>query len=287
MGRGASAYGDISAINTAGIGLRTPHFDELLDEGLINPPPWLELLADNWLSSGGVTANILSRFVERYPLAVHGVGLSIGSVEPLDFDYLQRVKSLLSRSKAMSYSEHLSFSNTALGFVPDLLPLPYSEEALNHVIERVSQVQDFLGRRMLIENVSAYIATDDAMSEAEFTIELARRSGCGLLVDVNNYYVNQQNLGRDAATALAAIPVELIAEIHLGGYEAKADYLLDAHNHPVAEPVWQLYQSLLQRTGPVATLIEWDNDVPDLSVLMAQRERAATVIAGSAAESAA
>ncbi len=266
----------------AGLGVRVPHVPALLDhpvEGL-----WLELLLDNWLYAGAIPQKMLAALAERYPLAAHGVGLSLGALQPLDMGYLASVKKTLDACDALVYSEHLSFSwldteNNSTQFIPDLLPLPYTEEALDHLSSRINQVQDYLGRQMLIENISAYIDfAESEISEARFLTELAERTGCGLLLDVNNLYVNQINLGRDAKETLQSIPAKHIQEIHLAGFEQKEGFVIDAHNHCVADEVWELYQEALSLTGPVATLIEWDHDLPELDVLLGEVNKAQHLI---------
>ncbi len=270
-------YRSIESVQTAGIGLRMPHIDALL--AAPDSVSWLELLADNWLSQGGITTYYLDMLAERFPLSLHGVGLSLGSVTPLADNYLRQIQSLLQRSQAMSYSEHLSFSQLDEAFLPDLLPLPYTEQALQHMSQRVQQVQDRLGQQLLIENVSSYVAFNaDSMSEAAFLSALVDNTGCGLLLDVNNLYVNQNNLGRDARLAIQQLPLGSIQEVHLAGFERQADCLIDAHNNPVDEAVWSLYEHLLQLRGPVATLIEWDNDLPALEVLLAEQAKAQALL---------
>ncbi len=277
-------------VNSAGIGARVPHMSALLrDDGSLPTNLWLELLADNWLCDAGMTSYLLQQLAERFPLTLHGVGLSLGSITPLDEHYLKRVKSLINRSGAIAYSEHLSFSTvpgshatnraTQEQFIPDLLPLPFTEEALNHIAERILRVQDYLGETLLIENISAYVTyCETVLTEGCFLAELVKRTGCHLLLDVNNLYVNQVNLKRSALSVLDEIPLQAVQEIHLAGYETTADGLIDAHNNPVSEAVWELFAMVLNRTGPVATLIEWDNDLPAFDVLMTERYRAEALL---------
>jgi uncharacterized protein (UPF0276 family) len=267
----------IDNIHSAGVGLRMPHIDEILNRR--EDFPWLELMADNWFCESGLTGYYLDAVSEKFPLSVHGVGLSLGSIDPLDLVYLEKVKSLLNRSSAIAYSEHLSFSSVAGKFIPDLLPLPYTEEALNHVAMRVNAIQDFLQRQLIIENISSYLSFEEnTLRETEFLKYLVEKTGCGLLLDINNLYVNQVNLGRDAIKALDDIPFEAVKEIHLAGFEDKQAYLVDAHNNPVSDEVWSLYETCLQRSGPVATLIEWDNDLPALQVLVDEQQKAQKIL---------
>ncbi len=266
-----------SGIQGAGLGVRMPHVPALLAEPIAGL--WLELLLDNWLYDGVVPSRLLSALAERYPLTAHGVGLSLASLGPLDMGYLAKVKKTLQRCGAVVYSEHLSFSHlqNADGksqHIPDLLPLPFTEQALKHISIRIQQVQDYLGGRMLIENISAYIEFKESeLSEGEFLTELVKRTGCGILLDVNNLYVNEVNLGRNAQDVIDALPTDAVHEIHLAGYEQKEGFLLDAHNNTVSAAVWKLYQKVLSRFGPVPTLIEWDNDLPELVVLLAEAKK--------------
>ncbi|CAA6812395.1 MAG: Uncharacterized protein conserved in bacteria, NMA0228-like [uncultured Thiotrichaceae bacterium] len=257
----------------AGIGLRSQHINQILDNEIA--VPWFELLVDNWLADGGLTRRYLDVITERYPLTLHGVGLSLGGTEPLDFSYLQKIKDTLQHTDALWYSEHLCFSQLQSHFSHDLLPLPYTEEAITHVVERIQQVQDFLGRQILIENVSAYLEYQHSrLSESEFITEIADAADCKLILDVNNFYVNQINHKHDALTEIQALPNERVEEIHLAGFADKGEYVVDAHNNPVAQGVWDLYEETLKLTGPVPTLIEWDNDIPELDILLAEKDKA-------------
>lgn len=240
---------------------------------------WVELLLDNWFAKGGINPARLNTLAQQFELAFHSVGLSIASESPLDFDYIDRVKSLCDQYNPLVYSEHLSFSESSTQFLPDLLPFPYTEKNLQRIALRIDQVQDYLGRQLLLENVSAYVSfTDSKYAEAEFLRELVKITGCGLLVDVNNIYVNQVNLGVDPIAAIDALPVEAIGQVHLGGHATFDGYLVDAHNNPPIEPVWALYRYLLTKTGPVATLIEWDNDLPAFERLMQEQTKAQTIL---------
>ncbi len=261
-----------------GVGLRTPHIPELLAQ---NPAlPWLEILADNWFAPGGLTRDYLLAICERYPTTLHGVGLSLGATSPLDFDYLQKIKTLQQQTGATWYSEHCSFSHISGEYIPDLLPMPYNDEAISHISTRIRQVQDFLGQRILLENVSSYIEYNNSnYSEATFLNAIADEADCYLLLDINNVYVTAYNQQQDPFSFFKKIHLKRVKEIHLAGFEDKQDYLLDAHNNPVADPVWTLYQSVLeqiraQQLVPPATLVEWDNDLPTLNILLSEQRRA-------------
>jgi uncharacterized protein len=259
----------------AGIGLRSPHLAEIAST--TPAVGWLEIHAENYMG-GGPAVRTLERLRRDYPLSVHGVGLSLGSADELDGRHLERLASLVERIEPALVSEHLSWSVTGGVYLNHLLPLPYTLEALAVVSGHVDRVQERLQRPILIENPSSYLRfVDSPMSEVEFLNALARRTGCGLLCDVNNVYVSCQNLGGDAAAYLDAIDPAAVGEIHLAGHAINdADgqtILIDDHGSRVAAPVWRLYERALARFGPVPSLIEWDTDVPALAVLL---EEAAT-----------
>ena len=257
--------------DSAGIGLRAPHVAQVLAE---RPPvPWFEVHSENYFADGGPALAALGRIRADYPVSLHGVGLSLGSTDALDTAHLAKLARLVDRIAPAQVSEHLCWSSVNGRHFNDLLPLPYTREALDHVCARVSAVQDCLGRKILVENVSSYLTfPESTMMESEFVVEVAVRSGCGLLVDVNNIYVNARNHGGDADAYLAVIPPELVAEIHLAGFDASGPCLIDTHGAPVAPDVWALYERALRRFGRVPTLIEWDTDIPEFAVL--QREAA-------------
>jgi uncharacterized protein len=257
--------------DSAGIGLRAPHVAQVLAE---RPPvPWFEVHSENYFADGGPALAALDRIRADYPVSLHGVGLSLGSTDALDTAHLAKLARLVDRIAPAQVSEHLCWSSVNGRHFNDLLPLPYTREALDHVCARVSAVQDCLGRKILVENVSSYLTfPESTMMESEFVVEVAVRSGCGLLVDVNNIYVNARNHGGDADAYLAVIPPELVAEIHLAGFDASGPCLIDTHGAPVAPDVWALYERALRRFGRVPTLIEWDTDIPEFAVL--QREAA-------------
>ncbi|GAC1451887.1 MAG: DUF692 domain-containing protein [Steroidobacteraceae bacterium] len=261
-----------------GLGLRVDHYDAILAD---RPPvDWFEILTENYLVPGGKPLNYLMRFRERYPLAMHGVSLSIGSTAPLDLDYLRQVKALAARVEPAWISDHLCWTGVAGRNAHDLLPLPYTEEALAHVVARVRTVQDFLGRRILLENVSSYVAyRDSRLSEWEFLGEIAVRADCLILLDVNNIYVSAVNHEFKALEYLNAMPVERVQQIHLAGHENRGDYLIDTHDQPVPDPVWELYAAAVRRFGAVSTMIERDDHIPPLGELCAELTQARALCA--------
>jgi uncharacterized protein len=256
-----------------GLGLRVTHYEAIL---ATHPPvDWFEVLTENYLVPGGRPLHYLTRIRERYPLAMHGVSLSIGSSAPLDREYLRQLKALAQRIEPAWISDHLCWTGVAGRNTHDLLPLPYTEEALASVVERVRAVQDFLGRRILLENVSSYVAFGDShLTEWQFLGEIARRADCLILLDVNNIYVSAVNHEFDPLEYLSAIPAERVQQIHLAGHEDHGDYLIDTHDHPVPDPVWELYASAVRRFGAVSTMIERDDRIPPLEELCAELSRA-------------
>ncbi|BAJ04202.1 DUF692 domain-containing protein [Shewanella violacea] len=265
-------------LNGAGIGLRLPHVQQILAAHETDIP-WFELLVDNWLVEGGLNKHMLAAISERYPIVLHGVGLSLGGPDPLDFSYLQQVKDLKVKTGALWYSEHASFSGNACLKVPDLLPLPYTQEAVEHLSRRIIQVQDFMGERILLENVSTYVSCQfNEMTEGEFIAAVARQADCYLLLDINNAFVTSKNLNQDMQAFMDVIPVERVKQIHLAGFQDKGDYLLDAHNHPVDERVWQAFKLFIAKNGHIPSMIEWDSDLPLLERLLAERSLAAEIL---------
>lgn len=260
-------------ISGVGLGLRSPHVNEILTD--LPAIPWFELLADNHMVEGGLIPLQLEKICQHYPVTFHSVGLSLGSVDSLDLNYLGKLKKLMQRYNIAWLSEHCCFTSVDGFHSHDLLPMPYSEESLSHMVARVSQAQDFLGEQILIENVSSYMKfAETTLDEVEFISELAKQADCLLLIDVNNIYVNHINQGIDADNYISRLPYEKIKEIHLAGFDDRGDYILDAHNNPVAEPVWQLYEKLIQHVPDVPTLIEWDNDIPSLQKLIEESQKA-------------
>ncbi len=266
------------SLNGAGIGLRIPHVQQILaaDESDI---PWFEVLADNWLVEGGLNKQMLEAIAERYPLVLHSVGLSLGGLPAIDLDYLAQIRALKEATGALWYSEHASFSGNAGRKVPDLLPLPYTEEAVKHLSRRIIQVQEFMGERILLENVSTYVSCQfNELTEGEFLAAVAKEADCYLLLDINNAYVTAKNLNQDMQAFMEAIPVERVKQIHLAGFHDKGDFLLDAHNHPVDKEVWQEFEHFIAKNGAIPSMIEWDNDLPPLERLLAERNIAAAIL---------
>lgn len=259
-----------------GLGLRVDHYEAVLAD---RPPvDWFEVLTENYLVPGGKPLDYLMRIRERYPLAMHGVSLSIGSTAPLDREYLRQVKALARRVEPEWVSDHLCWTGVAGRNTHDLLPLPYTREAVDHVVARVRTVQDVLERRILLENVSSYVSFRDApLTEWQFLAEIAERADCLILLDVNNIYVSSVNHEFDPLEYLNAIPPARVQQIHLAGHEDHGDYLVDTHDHPVRGAVWELYASAVRRCGAVSTMIERDDRIPPLAELTAELEEARTV----------
>jgi uncharacterized protein (UPF0276 family) len=252
-----------------GLGLRTPHYEAVLNEP--HAIDWLEIITENYLVPGGKPLHYLERIRERFPLVMHGVSLSIGSTDPIDFDYLAGVRTLAARIEPHWISDHLCWTGIDGRNLHDLLPLPYTEEALALVVARVGQIQDALGRRILLENVSSYLAFHESdMSEWEFLREVAQRADCAILLDINNIYVSSVNHGFDALTYLQAIPTDRVRQLHLAGHSDLGGHLIDTHDHPIVEPVWNLYCAAVAQFGEVPTMIERDDNIPALSELVAE-----------------
>jgi len=268
----------------AGVGLKPEHYRDILAEA--PDIGWFEVHAENYMGAGGPPHRYLTAIRERYPLSLHGVGLSIGAARPLDKEHLARLKLLVDRYQPGLFSEHLAWSSHDTVFFNDLLPLPYDAESVARVADHVDEVQETLGRRMLLENPSTYVAfTESTIDEIDFLTEVARRTGCGLLLDVNNVHVSSTNRQADAVATIDRFPMELVGEIHLAGYAPDRDddgapLLIDAHDRPIDPAVLSLYDRALGRAGAVPTLVEWDNDVPGWAVLFAEARRVEAVLAG-------
>jgi uncharacterized protein len=266
-----------------GLGLRVDHYETILNE---RPAvDWFEALTENYLVPGGKPLYHLTRIREHYPMVMHGVSMSIGSTQPLDRTYLAEVKALAQRIEPAWISDHLCWTGVAGKNLHDLMPLPYTEEALKHVVHRVRTVQDILGRRILLENVSSYVTfRDSRLSEWDFLRAVAEEADCLILLDVNNIYVSSINHEFDPREYLAAIPVERVQQIHLAGHQNHGDYLIDTHDHPVPDPVWALYADAVRRFGRVSTMIERDANIPPLAELhdelMAARRTADAALSG-------
>ncbi|UWR29150.1 DUF692 domain-containing protein [Sulfitobacter sp. W002] len=268
--------------NAPGVGFKSRHFDGLMaDPG---PVRWIEVHAENYMGDGGRPHAQLRALQDRFALSVHGVGLSIGGEGPLDTAHLARLKTLCDRTQPASFSEHLAWSTHGMEYLNDLLPLPYTEETLTRVASHINQVQDVLGRQMLLENPSSYLAfAESDLSETDFLAEIIARTSCGLLLDVNNVFISATNLGLSAQGYIDAFPTDHVGEIHVGGHDNDTDdhgapLLIDSHGKPVVDPVWELLSYTLAQTGPKPVLVEWDNDVPDWPVLRAEATRAAEVL---------
>lgn len=261
-----------------GLGLRTEHYRDFLDAGMRPAVDWLEVISENYMVPGGAPLRHLDRIRRDHPMVMHGVSLSIGSTDPLDRDYLSALKALAARIEPAWVSDHLCWTGVDHHNLHDLLPLPYTEAALVHVSERVARVQDVLGRRLLLENVSSYVRFEaDEMPEWEFVAELARRADCELLLDVNNVYVSSVNHGFDPCRYLDAMPRERVRQFHLAGHETHDDHLVDTHDHPVCDAVWRLYAHATRRLGAVPTMIERDDRIPPLGELLAELDTARSV----------
>lgn len=259
-----------------GVGLRHPHFDDFLSG---RPKvDWVEAVSENYLTKGGRPLAALLRVREQVPVALHGVSLSIGAVDPLNAGYLRALKALMERVEPVLVTDHLCWGSHGGKYAHDLWPLPYTEEAALHVAERVLQVQEALGRQVALENVSSYVTYQRSeMEEWEFLTTIAERADCGILLDVNNIYVSAKNHGFAPEAYLEGIPAERVVQIHLAGFSDKGTHLMDTHDAPVWEPVWALYRHAVARLGRVPTLIEWDDSIPPLPELLAESEKAARI----------
>ncbi|MES1175855.1 MAG: DUF692 domain-containing protein [Myxococcales bacterium] len=256
-----------------GFGLRVQHYDSILKHGV--HADLVEATSENFMGRGGRAYDVLERVRADTPIALHGVSLSVGGLDPLSTSYLGALRELATRVEALSVSDHLCFGTFGGHYSHDLWPLPYTEEALYHVVERVRQVQDFLGRQLLLENVSSYVEyRASTLSEWDFLSEVVTRADAAILLDVNNVFVSAANHGFSALDYLRGVPADRVRQIHLAGHSQSAGYLLDDHGSPVAEPVWQMYERAIDRFGAVPTIIEWDERVPELAQLEAEAELA-------------
>ena len=260
-----------------GIGLRAPHYREMVNK--LPNVGWLEVHSENFFGPGGHPLHVLELLRLHYPLSLHGVGLFPGSTQPPDKEHLKKIKSLIDRFDPFLVSEHLSWGSIPGRVLNDLLPLPYTPEALELVCSHISQIQDFLGRRILIENVSTYIEFKQSeILEWDFITEVSLRTGCGILLDINNIYVNSVNHSFDPLTYLNAIPPDSVGEIHLAGFENNADCLIDTHSRPVFAPVWDLFKYAIKHVSAAPTLIEWDADIPELDILLGEARKADSIL---------
>ncbi|MFY9657636.1 MAG: DUF692 domain-containing protein [Methylocystis sp.] len=255
-----------------GLGLRPAYYEEILST---RPPvDWFEVISENYMIDGGRPLAMLERFRADYPIVLHGVSMSIASVDPLDMDYLSALKRLIARAEPAWVSDHLAWTGVHGVNLHDLLPIPLTREALDHVVDRISRVQDFLGRRILIENASTYVAfSQSEMTEWEFLDEMTRRADCLLLLDVNNVFVSAFNHGFSAEAYIDAIPVERVGQIHMAGHTDKGSYRIDTHDQPICDPVWKLFERARRRFGHVAAMIERDDNFPPFPELLAELQR--------------
>jgi uncharacterized protein (UPF0276 family) len=257
-----------------GVGLRSVHYPHLLGRPRVSVK-WFEAISENYMDSEGRPLEVLLKMREDYPVALHGVSMSVGGVEGIRPNYLERLKKLADRVKPFLITDHLCFTGAHASNVHDLLPLPYTEEAVLTVARNVAQAQEFLGRQIALENVSSYLSyRESVMTEWEFLIAVAKRAGCKILLDVNNAYVSATNHKFKAEDYLDAVPADLVAQIHLGGYSDMGDFLFDTHSRAPTDPVWELYRRVIGRMPGKPTLIEWDEDIPDWSGLEAQADKA-------------
>jgi len=269
-----------------GLGLRTPHYETILET---RPAvDWFEILSENYFCAGGKPLHYLDRIRADYPLVMHGVSLSIGSHDAVNIDYLKQLKTLAERIEPHWISDHLCWTGVAGNNLHDLMPLPYTEEAVDHVVSHVNQVQEYLGRRIALENVSSYVSYKrSAMAEWDFLREIAERADCLILLDINNIYVSSFNHGFDPRAYLEGIPVERVQQFHLAGHRHCDDYIIDTHDEPVIDPVWQLYAHAVRRFGDVSAIIERDDNIPPLEELLAELDHARRIAAGVETELAA
>lgn len=250
-----------------GLGLRPDYYEEILEQ---KPDlDWLEILSENYLVPGGKPLYYLDKIRELYPIVMHGVSLSLGSTDPLDWDYLQQLKQLAQRIEPVWISDHLCWTGVEGMNLHDLLPIPYTKEAINHIASRIHQIQDFLQRPLLIENVSSYLTYQQSeMSEWDFILEIVKQTQCYLLLDVNNVYVSSVNHDFNPHDYINAMPADKVAQIHLAGHANHGHYIIDTHDAPVSKPVWELYADTIKKLGPVSTMIERDDNMPPLADLL-------------------
>ncbi|MBI4907262.1 MAG: DUF692 domain-containing protein [Acidobacteria bacterium] len=256
-----------------GIGLRTVHFPHILAERPVMD--WFEILSENFMDTGGRPAYVLDQVVERYPVVMHGVSMSVGSTDPVNFEYLKKLKQLARRTKARWISDHLCWTGVSGLNTHDLLPMPYTDESLRHVAGRVKIIADYLERPVFLENPSTYLEfSESTWNEWDFLAELTERTGCGILLDVNNVYVSSFNHGFDPFDYVDRIPVDRVVQIHLAGHTNKGTHILDTHSDHVVDDVWQLYRRVYQRMGGIATLLEWDEAIPSFDTVHAEALKA-------------
>ena len=256
-----------------GVGLRTKHYEHILST--LPPVDWFEILSENYMDTGGRPMQVLDRVAAHYPVVLHGVSMSVGSTDPVDFEFLGKLKVLAKRINSRWVSDHLCWTGVAGLNVHDLLPMPYTDESLKHTLERVRIIQDFMERTLVLENPSTYLEfRNSSWTECEFLAELAERADCGILLDVNNVYVSAFNHGFDPVEYLDKIPADRVVQIHLAGHTHKGTHILDTHSAHVVDSVWDLYRHAYRRMGGVSTLLEWDADIPEFDVVHAEALKA-------------
>ena len=263
-----------------GLGLRAPHYDHVLEH---EPEvDWFEIISENYLIDGGWPLHVLDRIAERYPIAMHGVSMSIGTTDPIDFDYLKQLNALAKRCKAHWLGDHICWTGVAGKNTHDLLPVPYTEESLAHVVERVRIVQDFLERPLVLENPSTYVEFGhSSMSEQEWIARLLDEADCALLLDVNNVFVTAKNHDLDVQAWLDAIPYDRVVQVHIAGHTNKGTHIIDTHIGPIIDEVWAIYEDVMRRTENCSTLLEWDAEIPAFSVVEAELAKAQAFRYGS------
>jgi uncharacterized protein len=265
-----------------GLGLRPQHYEDILQQ---KPSlDWFEILTENYLIPGGKPLYYLDKIREHYPLVMHGVSLSIGSADPLDHDYLKQLKSLANRIEPVWVSDHLCWTGVHRLNMHDLLPIPYTGEAMVHIVARIKEIQDYLGRQILLENVSSYLTfTQSEMTEWEFISEIVNQADCYILLDVNNIFVSATNHGFQALDYIKAIPPQRVVQIHLAGHSNRGNYIIDTHDAPISQKVWELYAETIARLGPISTMIERDDNIPPLGDLLLEVEQAKKIMANAQA----
>ncbi|MCO5168705.1 MAG: DUF692 domain-containing protein [Planctomycetes bacterium] len=264
----------------AGIGLRREHYEALPETA--RALDWVEITPENHMRAGGRARRALDRCRERWPVVPHGVSLNLGGLEPLDPEYLEDLRRLCAALDAPFFTDHLCYSRVEGVYLHDLLPLPFNEAAVDHVVPRAREAQERVGRRLLLENATYYaVMPGQTLGEAAFLTAVLEQADCGLLLDVNNVHVNARNHGYDPVAFIDALPLDRVAQVHLAGHEVGPHMLVDTHEGPVPEPVWALYEHVLSRVGPVSTLVEWDQDVPGVEEVLAQADRARALLAAA------
>jgi uncharacterized protein (UPF0276 family) len=262
-----------------GLGLRSEHYQEIIEQ---QPKQidWFEIISENYMIDGGKPLYFLDKIRQDYPMVMHGVSMSIGSTDPLNFDYLKQLKTLIERVEPKWFSDHLCWTGVDHKNMHDLLPLPYTEESVNHIADRISAVQDFLGRQMLIENLSSYITyTHDAMTEWEFISAICAKADCNILLDVNNIYVSSFNHHFDPMDYLNGVPAGRVWQHHLAGHQNNGNLIIDTHDEPIIDPVWELYAKTAELLGPVSTMIERDANIPPLAEVIEELDQARKIAA--------